>query len=150
MSDQTSTEITDVRSEISGVRSDIQSLDDRLRNVETAVAGTTAVATYKKTLLIDWLFRIAATVGVGGRNQGVFVLKGVAFGEPPGQRIRVLSLLKEVHPCHPPLALLQYCSIPTNKYESSYLSPVKRQAVFLRDGRVGESNCGHFHLHQRH
>ena len=59
-------EITDVRSEISGVRSDIQSLDDRLRNVETAVAGTTAVATYKKTLLIDWLFRIAATVGVGG------------------------------------------------------------------------------------
>ena len=58
-------EITDVRSEISGVRSDIQSLDDRLRNVETAVAGTTAVATYKKTL-IDWLFRIAAAVGVGG------------------------------------------------------------------------------------
>ncbi len=58
-------EIIDVRSEISGVRSDIQSLDDRLRNVETAVAGTTAVATYKKTL-IDWLFRIAAAVGVGG------------------------------------------------------------------------------------
>lgn len=58
-------EITDVRSEISNVRSDIQSLDDRLRNVETAVAGTTAVATYKKTL-IDWLFRIAAAVGVGG------------------------------------------------------------------------------------
>ena len=60
------TEIADVRSELSGVRSDIQSLDDRLRNVETAVAGTAAVATYKKTLLIDWLFRIAATVGVGG------------------------------------------------------------------------------------
>ena len=58
--------ITDVRSEISDVRSDIQSLEDRLRNVETAVAGTTAVATYKKTLLIDWLFRIAATIGVGG------------------------------------------------------------------------------------
>ncbi len=58
-------EITDVRSEIAGVRSDIQSLDDRLRNVETAVAGTAAVATYKKTL-IDWLFRIAAAVGVGG------------------------------------------------------------------------------------
>ena len=58
-------EITEVRSDISGVRSDIQSLDDRLRNVETAVAGTTAVATYKKTL-IDWLFRIAAAVGVGG------------------------------------------------------------------------------------
>ena len=63
-------EIIEVRSElkaeISDVRSDIQSLDDRLRNVETAVAGTTAVATYKKTLLIDWLFRIAATIGVGG------------------------------------------------------------------------------------
>ena len=58
-------EITDVRSEIADVRSDIQSLEDRLRNVETAVAGTTAVATYKKTL-IDWLFRIAAAVGVGG------------------------------------------------------------------------------------
>ena len=58
-------DIAEVRSEISDVRSDIQSLDDRLRNVETAVAGTTAVATYKKTL-IDWLFRIAAAVGVGG------------------------------------------------------------------------------------
>ncbi len=62
-------EVSDVRSElkaqIADVRSDIQSLDDRLRNVETAVAGTTAVATYKKTL-IDWLFRIAAAVGVGG------------------------------------------------------------------------------------
>jgi len=62
-------EITDVRSElksdIADARSDIQSLSDRLRNVETAVAGTTAVATYKKTL-IDWLFRIAAAVGVGG------------------------------------------------------------------------------------
>ena len=62
-------DIADVRSElkadIADVRSDIQSLDDRLRNVETAVAGTTAVATYKKTL-IDWLFRIAAAVGVGG------------------------------------------------------------------------------------
>ena len=63
-------DISDVRSElkadISDVRSDIQSLEDRLRNVETAVAGTTAVATYKKTLLIDWLFRVAATIGVGG------------------------------------------------------------------------------------
>ena len=62
-------DIADVRSElkadIADVRSDIQSLDDRLRNVETAVAGTTAVATYKKTL-IDWLFRIAAAIGVGG------------------------------------------------------------------------------------
>ena len=63
------TQIADVRSElkadIADVRSDIQSLDDRLRNVETAVAGTAAVATYKKTL-IDWLFRIAAAIGVGG------------------------------------------------------------------------------------
>ena len=63
-------QIADVRSElkaeITEVRSDVQSLGDRLRNVETAVAGTTAVATYKKTLLIDWLFRIAATIGVGG------------------------------------------------------------------------------------
>ena len=45
-------DIADVRSElkadIADVRSDIQSLDDRLRNVETSVAGTTAVATYKK------------------------------------------------------------------------------------------------------
>ena len=56
---------SDLKAEISDVRSDIQSLEDRLRNVETAVAGTTAVATYKKTL-IDWLFRIAAAVGVGG------------------------------------------------------------------------------------
>lgn len=63
-------QIADVRSElkaeITDVRSDIQSLDDRLRNVETAVAGTTAVATYKKTLLIDWSFRIAAAIGVVG------------------------------------------------------------------------------------
>ena len=61
MKDQSS----ELKAEIADVRSDIQSLDDRLRNVETAVAGTTAVATYKKTL-IDWLFRIAAAVGVGG------------------------------------------------------------------------------------
>ena len=64
------TQIADVRSElkaeIADVRSDIQSLDDRLRNVETAVAGTTAVATYKKKILIDWSFRIAAAIGVGG------------------------------------------------------------------------------------
>ena len=56
---------SELKAEIADVRSDIQSLGDRLRNVETAVAGTTAVATYKKTL-IDWLFRIAAAVGVGG------------------------------------------------------------------------------------
>ena len=56
---------SELKTEITGVRSDIQSLEDRLRNVETAVAGTTAVTTYKKTL-IDWLFRIAAAIGVGG------------------------------------------------------------------------------------
>ena len=59
-------QITELKADIADVRSDIQSLDDRLRNVETAVAGTTAVATYKKTLLIDWSFRIAAAIGVVG------------------------------------------------------------------------------------
>ena len=56
---------SELKAEIADVRSDIQSLEGRLRNVETAVAGTAAVATYKKTL-IDWLFRIAAAIGVGG------------------------------------------------------------------------------------
>ena len=59
-------QITELKADIADVRSDIQSLDDWLRNVETAVAGTTAVATYKKTLLIDWSFRIAAAIGVVG------------------------------------------------------------------------------------
>ena len=58
-------EIANVKTEIADVKTEIQSVEDRLRNVETAVAGTAAVATYKKTL-IDWLFRIAAAVGVGG------------------------------------------------------------------------------------
>ena len=62
MKDQSS----ELKAEIADVRSDIQSLDDRLRNVETAVAGTTAVATYKKKILTDWSFRIAAAIGVGG------------------------------------------------------------------------------------
>ena len=56
---------SELKTEIAEVKSNMQSVDDRLRNVETAVAGTTAVTTYKKTL-IDWLFRIAAAVGVGG------------------------------------------------------------------------------------
>ena len=56
---------TQVASDISGVRSDIQALDDRLRRVEETVAGTKAVATYQKQL-VDWLFRIAAVIGVGG------------------------------------------------------------------------------------
>ena len=62
-------QIAEVKSELKAqiveVKTDVQSVDDRLRNVEAAVAGTTAVATYKKTL-IDWLFRIAAAIGVGG------------------------------------------------------------------------------------
>ena len=57
---------SELKAEIAEVKTDVKSVDDRLRNVETAVARTTAVATYKKTLLIDWLFRIAAAVGVGG------------------------------------------------------------------------------------
>ena len=56
---------TQVASDISGVRSDIQALDDRLRRVEETVAGTKAVATYQRQL-VDWLFRIAAVIGVGG------------------------------------------------------------------------------------
>ena len=59
-------QITELKAEIADVRSDIQSLGERLRNVETAVAGTAAVATYKKKILIDWSFRIAAAIGVGG------------------------------------------------------------------------------------
>ena len=65
------TQISDVKAQISDVKSDTQSIDERLRNVEAAVAGTTAVSTYKKTL-IDWLFRIAAAVGVGGAIKAFF------------------------------------------------------------------------------
>ena len=65
------TQIADVKTQIVDVRSDTQSIDDRLRNVEAAVAGTTAVSTYKKTL-VDWLFRIAAAVGVGGAIKAFF------------------------------------------------------------------------------
>lgn len=59
-------QVAELKAEIADVRSNIQSLDDRFRNVETAVAGTTAVATYKKRILIDWSFRIAAALGVAG------------------------------------------------------------------------------------
>ncbi|MDD9973071.1 MAG: hypothetical protein OYL97_20960 [Candidatus Poribacteria bacterium] len=70
------TQISDVKTQIADVRSDTQSIDDRLRNVEAAVAGTTAVSTYKKTL-VDWLFRIAAAVGVGGAIKAFFLKGGV-------------------------------------------------------------------------
>lgn len=64
-------DILEVKSQISDVRSDIQALDDRLRNVEAAVAGTRAVATYQNRL-IDWVFRIAAVIGVGGAIKAFF------------------------------------------------------------------------------
>lgn len=64
-------DILEVKSQISEVRSDIQALDDRLRNVEAAVAGTKAVATYQNRL-IDWVFRIAAMIGVGGAVKAFF------------------------------------------------------------------------------
>jgi len=62
---QVASDISEVKTEISGVRSDIRALDDRLRRVEETVAGTKAVATYQRQL-VDWLFRIAAVIGVGG------------------------------------------------------------------------------------
>ena len=64
-------DILEVKSQVSEVRSDIQALDDRLRNVEAAVAGTKAVATYQNRL-IDWVFRIAAMIGVGGAIKAFF------------------------------------------------------------------------------
>ena len=68
---QISSDISEVKSQISEVRSDIHALDDRLRKVEEAVAGTKAVATYQKQL-VDWLFRIAAVIGVGGAIKAFF------------------------------------------------------------------------------
>ena len=62
---QVASDISEVKTEILGVRSDIRALDDRLRRVEETVAGTKAVATYQRQL-VDWLFRIAAVIGVGG------------------------------------------------------------------------------------
>ena len=64
-------DILEVKSQISDVRSDIQALDDRLRNVEASMAGTKAVATYQNRL-IDWIFRIAAMIGVGGAIKAFF------------------------------------------------------------------------------
>ena len=72
---QLSSDISEVKSQLSSdiseVRSDIHALDDRLRKVEEAVAGTKAVATYQKQL-VDWLFRIAAVIGVGGAIKAFF------------------------------------------------------------------------------
>ncbi|RKU16938.1 hypothetical protein C6500_17090 [Candidatus Poribacteria bacterium] len=62
---QVASDISEVKAQISDVRSDIHALDDRLRSVEETVAGTKAVATYQRQL-VDWLFRIAAVIGVGG------------------------------------------------------------------------------------
>ena len=62
---QVASDISDLKTQISDVRSDIHALDDRLRRVEETVAGTKAVATYQRQL-VDWLFRIAAVIGVGG------------------------------------------------------------------------------------
>lgn len=67
---QVASDISDLKTQISDVRSDIHALDDRLRRVEETVAGTKAVATYQRQL-VDWLFRIAAVIGVGGGTQGV-------------------------------------------------------------------------------
>ena len=60
-----------VAADIAAVRSDIHGIDDRLRRVEETVAGTKAVATYQKQI-VDWLFRIAALIGVGGAVKAFF------------------------------------------------------------------------------
>ena len=57
--------------DIQDLRSDIQSLEERMRNVEEAVAGKKAVSIFQKTLM-DWLFRIAAAVGVGRAIKAFF------------------------------------------------------------------------------
>ena len=54
-----------VAADIAAVRSDLHALDERLRRVEETVAGTKAVTTYQKQI-VDWLFRVAALIGVGG------------------------------------------------------------------------------------
>ena len=61
----------DIKSSEARLLADIHGLDDRLRKVEEAVAGKKAVTTFQKTLM-DWLFRIAAAVGVGGAIKAFF------------------------------------------------------------------------------
>ena len=63
--------VMDMQQQFSEVRSDIQGVDERLRKVEEAVAGKKAVATFQTTLM-DWVFRIAAAVGVGGAIKAFF------------------------------------------------------------------------------
>lgn len=63
--------LADMQKQFSESRSDIHALEDRLRKVEEAVAGKKAVITFQKTLM-DWLFRIAAAVGVGGAIKAFF------------------------------------------------------------------------------
>ena len=62
---------TRLRGEIQHLREDVQSIDRRLRVVEDAVAGKKAVSTFQKTIM-DWLFRVAAAVGVGGAIKAFF------------------------------------------------------------------------------
>lgn len=61
----------DIKSSEARLLSDIQGLEARLRKVEEAVVGKKAVTTFQKTLM-DWLFRIAAAVGVGGAIKAFF------------------------------------------------------------------------------
>ena len=63
--------ISDMQNQFSEIRADIHALDERLRKVEEAVAGRKAVSTFQKTLM-DWLFRVAAAVGVGGAIKAFF------------------------------------------------------------------------------
>ena len=63
--------LSDMQNQFSEIRSDIHALDERLRKVEEAVAAKKAVSTFQKTLM-DWLFRVAAAVGVGGAIKAFF------------------------------------------------------------------------------
>ena len=63
--------VSDMQNQFSEIRADIHALDERLRKVEETVAGKKAVSTFQKTLM-DWLFRIAAAVGVGGAIKAFF------------------------------------------------------------------------------
>ena len=68
----------DIKSAESRILADTRALDERLQNVgerlrkvEEAVAGKKAVSTFQKTL-VEWLFRLAAAVGVGGAIKAFF------------------------------------------------------------------------------
>ena len=49
----------------------LQNVKERLRKIAEAVAGKKAVSTFQKTL-VEWLFRLAAAVGVGGAIKAFF------------------------------------------------------------------------------